>query len=202
MEARRYIIKKESQILCTRLCHDLLGPVGALGMGLELLESSPSPEIWSLVHSNIKILKAKIIFFRAALGKEDSSLSYEKIKDLLLTYNQFTKLKIQFPPPPQEYPPHFYALFLYFFLIIPEFLPRGGDVVISFSEKTIHLILQGLPCLTPPAFKKILEKTPLDLSSPKEIFYAFLSDSLALNKTELDIRQKKEESCHIIINNI
>ena len=59
-------------LLCSRLCHDLLSPVGALSNGLELLADEKDPEMrqrcFELLEQSAKISADKLKFFRLAYG--------------------------------------------------------------------------------------------------------------------------------------
>ena len=59
-------------LLCSRLCHDLLSPVGALSNGLELLADEKDPEMrkrcFELLDQSAKISTDKLNFFRLAYG--------------------------------------------------------------------------------------------------------------------------------------
>ncbi|MEM9502145.1 MAG: histidine phosphotransferase family protein [Pseudomonadota bacterium] len=59
-------------MLCSRLCHDLLSPVGALSNGLELLADEKDPEMRErcveLLEQSAKISTDKLKFFRLAFG--------------------------------------------------------------------------------------------------------------------------------------
>src|SRR5918993_393318 len=59
-------------LLCSRLCHDLLSPVGALSNGLELLADEKDPEMrkrcFELLDQSAKISTDKLKFFRLAYG--------------------------------------------------------------------------------------------------------------------------------------
>lgn len=58
--------------LCSRLCHDLLSPVGALSNGLELLADEKDPEMrkrcLELLEQSAKTSADKLKFFRLAFG--------------------------------------------------------------------------------------------------------------------------------------
>ena len=58
--------------LCSRLCHDLLSPVGALSNGLELLADEKDPEMrkrcFELLEQSAKTSADKLKFFRLAFG--------------------------------------------------------------------------------------------------------------------------------------
>lgn len=59
-------------LLCSRLCHDLLSPVGALANGLELLADETDPEmrtkVVELLEQSARISTEKLRFFRLAFG--------------------------------------------------------------------------------------------------------------------------------------
>ncbi len=61
-----------ASLLCSRLCHDLLSPVGALSNGLELLTDEKDPEMrkrcFELLEQSAKISADKLKFFRLAFG--------------------------------------------------------------------------------------------------------------------------------------
>jgi histidine phosphotransferase ChpT len=60
-----------AQLLCTRLCHDLAGPVGAVAAGVELIGEDPQAadaETLGLIGSSSAAASRKLKFLRAALG--------------------------------------------------------------------------------------------------------------------------------------
>ncbi len=61
-----------ASLLCSRLCHDLLSPVGALSNGLELLADEKDPEMrqrcFELLEQSAKASADKLKFFRLAFG--------------------------------------------------------------------------------------------------------------------------------------
>lgn len=61
-----------ASLLCSRLCHDLLSPVGALSNGLELLTDEKDPEMrkrcFELLEQSARISADKLKFFRLAFG--------------------------------------------------------------------------------------------------------------------------------------
>lgn len=61
-----------ASLLCSRLCHDLVGPVGALYNGIELLADEDDPEMRQrcieLVADSARQTSAKLKFFRLAFG--------------------------------------------------------------------------------------------------------------------------------------
>lgn len=61
-----------ASLLCSRLCHDLLSPVGALNNGLELLADEHDPEMrkrcLDLLSDSARASANKLKFFRLAFG--------------------------------------------------------------------------------------------------------------------------------------
>lgn len=61
-----------ASLLCSRLCHDLLSPVGALNNGLELMADEQDPEMrercLELLAESARASAAKLKFFRLAFG--------------------------------------------------------------------------------------------------------------------------------------
>ncbi|PZU07480.1 histidine phosphotransferase family protein [Sphingomonas sp.] len=61
-----------ASLLCSRLCHDLLSPVGALNNGLELLQDENDPDLraqyMELLADSARASTDKLKFFRLAFG--------------------------------------------------------------------------------------------------------------------------------------
>ncbi len=61
-----------ASLLCSRLCHDLLSPVGAMSNGLELLADEKDPEMrkrcFELLEQSARTSADKLKFFRLAFG--------------------------------------------------------------------------------------------------------------------------------------
>ena len=59
-------------LMCSRLCHDMLSPVGALSNGLELLADETDPDmrdkVIELLEQSAKSSAGKLKFFRLAFG--------------------------------------------------------------------------------------------------------------------------------------
>jgi histidine phosphotransferase ChpT len=61
-----------ASLLCSRLCHDMLSPVGALTNGIELLSDEKDPDMrqrcFELLEQSARISADKLKFFRLAFG--------------------------------------------------------------------------------------------------------------------------------------
>jgi histidine phosphotransferase ChpT len=61
-----------ASLLCSRLCHDLMSPIGALNNGIELLADETDPEMrekcLELLADSVRASANKLKFFRLAFG--------------------------------------------------------------------------------------------------------------------------------------
>jgi histidine phosphotransferase ChpT len=61
-----------ASLLCSRLCHDLMSPVGALNNGIELLADEQDPDMrdrcLELLNDSARVTANKLKFFRLAFG--------------------------------------------------------------------------------------------------------------------------------------
>ena len=69
-----------ASLLCSRLCHDLLSPVGALNNGIELLADEHDPEMRArcldLLAESARASANKLKFFRLAFGAAAASRTW------------------------------------------------------------------------------------------------------------------------------
>ena len=80
-----------AQLLCTRLCHDLAGPVGAVAAGVELVGDDPSmadQETLQLISASSAAASRKLKFLRIAFGTTAQS-SPAALQDLDATLRNF-----------------------------------------------------------------------------------------------------------------
>lgn len=93
-----------AQLLCTRLCHDLAGPIGAVAAGVELIGGDPSAvdaETLGLIGDSSAAASLKLKFVRAALGSAGGALDMESLLDGYLgaTTGGDGKPKVAWPQP-------------------------------------------------------------------------------------------------------
>lgn len=85
---------KLAQLVSSRLCHDLIAPVGAIKSGLELLEEvEDKAEVMSLIAQSAETVVKRLTYFRATFGyaaaNNFSSFSdiQKYISDFILSQN-------------------------------------------------------------------------------------------------------------------
>lgn len=88
--------------LCTRLCHDLTGPIGAVNNGAEFLADQGfemQPEAIELIASSAREAVNRLQFYRQAYGKlnEHGEASLQEKKQITAAYFTGTKVALDWP---------------------------------------------------------------------------------------------------------
>ncbi|KMS60233.1 histidine phosphotransferase [Novosphingobium barchaimii LL02] len=135
-----------ASLLCSRLCHDMLSPVGALSNGLELLADEKDPEMrarcFELLDQSARISTDKLKFFRLAFGAaggfgEMVPVSEAKaLIDALVSNN--ARVTLNWALPSDSLPKPAIKTLLNFALIGLEALPRGGTLDIAAEYRADH----------------------------------------------------------------
>ncbi len=92
-----------SELLITKICHDLAAPIGAIYNGIEFIESEGVYDIrdnkaYDLIASNAEIASNKIKFFRYIYGKSDSNsvIDILTLESLAIDFFANSKVSIVF----------------------------------------------------------------------------------------------------------
>jgi histidine phosphotransferase ChpT len=121
------------------LCHDLLGPVGALGNGLELLALDQDPamrrQTLALVASSVGAVAAKLQFFRLAFGTGGDMAQRLPISEVQTVINNFYALRpnirLGWVVDGVDVPHPMARLLAVFAMLAGDALLRGGDLDIA-----------------------------------------------------------------------
>lgn len=79
-----------SELICTRISHDLIGNIGAVSNAVELLEEGDMDfldDIKSILKTSSGVLSARLKFFRMAFGLSNANLeNLDQVKDITSVY--------------------------------------------------------------------------------------------------------------------
>ena len=123
-------------LLCSRLCHDLIGPVGAIGNGLEVLadeqDEAMREQAMALVSQSAEQATRKLRFYRLAFGAATSG-GADLAEARRAAEEIFADGKIKLAWPAQSVPLERPQLKLLLNLVLAgaEALPRGGDLAVD-----------------------------------------------------------------------
>ncbi len=188
-----------AELLTSRLCHDIITPIGAIQTGLELLSEMPSShhteskEILNLISRSTQTASALASFFRAAFGRGGDSLSQAEIKAIVDNYFIHSKLSFQWQDSIETVALKGWGrLFLNSVLWMNECAPRGGELQVSSLPDASGLIflLKADPLILHEGTIDILEGTSTDQGLTPRVAPCYLIRHLIdKNKGTLTVHQ-------------
>ncbi|MBD3848462.1 histidine phosphotransferase ChpT [Bosea sp. OAE752] len=122
-------------LLCSRVCHDVISPVGAIVNALEVLEEDdPSMRDFALelIKKSARNASARLQFARLAFGAAGSAGAMIDLGDAGNVANGFLndeKLSLDWEAPRALLPKNQVKLLLNLLLIATQAVPRGGKLV-------------------------------------------------------------------------
>jgi len=157
-------------LLCSRVCHDLISPVGAIVNGLEVLDEDKDEETkvfaLDLIKKSAQQASAKLQFCRLAFGAAGSAGAQidlgdaEKVARGLLGDDRTT---IVWNLPRELLPKNRVKLLLNMLLIAVSTIPRGGTITVDPAEgggKGFRLTSSGLNARLAEATAGLLVGSP------------------------------------------
>ena len=125
-------------LLCSRVCHDLISPVGAIVNGLEVLDDNPKPEdrdfALELIRKSAKTASARLQFCRLAFGAAGSAGAQIDLGDaqsMAKGHIEDGKVTLSWNLPRLLLPKNRVKLLLNMLIIAGQTIPRGGTLTID-----------------------------------------------------------------------
>jgi histidine phosphotransferase ChpT len=125
-------------LLCSRVCHDVISPVGAIINGLEVLEEEKDPETRAieveLIKKSAVTASAKLQFCRLAFGAAGSagaSIDTGDAENVTRGLLPDDKVKLRWEVPRVLMPKNHVKLILNMCLIAIASIPRGGVLTVT-----------------------------------------------------------------------
>ncbi|MBV9565188.1 MAG: histidine phosphotransferase [Bradyrhizobium sp.] len=156
-------------LLCSRVCHDLISPVGAIVNGLEVLDDNPKPEdrdfALDLIRKSAKTASARLQFCRLAFGAAGSAGAQIDLGDAQSTargHLEDGKLTIAWNLPRLLLPKNRVKLLLNMLIIAQQTIPRGGTLTVDpigeGETMGFRLTSNGLNARVPQAIASLLDE--------------------------------------------
>jgi len=125
-------------LLCSRVCHDLISPVGAIVNGLEVMEDNPDEETKTfaleLIKKSTASASARLQFCRLAFGAAGSAGAQIDTRDAESVARGFLedgKTKLDWGVPPVLLAKNRVKLLLNLLIIAGQAIPRGGNLSVQ-----------------------------------------------------------------------
>lgn len=160
-----------SALLCSRICHDVISPIGAIVNGLEVLEDDNDPSMrefaLDLISKSARTASARVQFARIAFGAAGSAgasidlADAEKVSRAMFADE---KTQLTWSAPPALFPKNKVKLLLNLVVIASNAIPRGGAMDVRVTGEgdapTFALRSKGGYARIPPHVEALIAGTP------------------------------------------
>ncbi len=169
-------------LLGSRLCHDLISPLGAISNGVELLAMSDrtdSPEL-QLIAQSVAAANARLKFFRVAFGqaKTDQRLGRSEICATLDGLSGLGRVhhdwQVAGDHPRREVKQVYLAI-----LCLETALPFGGTITVCRNGTGWHLRARSRKARPDPELWSLLDGNGVADIAPSKLQFALLPRALA-----------------------
>lgn len=158
-------------LVTSRVCHDVISPVGAIVNGLEVLEEDNDPEMrefaLDLIRKSARQASARLQFARLAFGAAGSAGAAIDLGDAEAVARGMygdDKIALSWSAPRLLLPKNRVKLLLNLVVLATNAIPRGGSITVEVTggeEATaLTVVAQGLNARIPPHAQALLAGEP------------------------------------------
>jgi len=154
-------------LLCSRVCHDLISPVGAIVNGLEVLDEDKDEETKTfaldLIKKSAQQASAKLQFCRLAFGAAGSAGAQIELGDAEKVARGLIedgKTTIVWNLPREFVPKNRAKLLLNMLMVAIGTIPRGGVLTVDPAEGGYRVAATGLNARLSPVSAELLAGSP------------------------------------------
>ncbi len=195
-----------AELLSSRLCHDLITPVGAINTGLELLAEQPSltspdtQEILDLIESSAKTSSTRLSFYRAAFGSSGATVSLGDSQKLIDKFFEKSKLTFHWPVDVNSTLAmrNWGRLLMNGILWVNECAPRGGDIKFtlpSLEERVLKIELESPHIIFHEGMVESLRgEIPVSEMSPRTVQSYLIKLIADLERCTISLDHKSQQS--------
>jgi histidine phosphotransferase ChpT len=190
-------------LLCSRVCHDLISPVGAIVNGLEVLDDNPKPEdrdfALDLIRKSAKTASARLQFCRLAFGAAGSSGAQIDLGDaqtMAKGHIEDGKITLAWNLPRLLLPKNRVKLLLNMLVIAQQTIPRGGTLTIDpigqGETMSFRVTAAGLNARVPQNIVALLNasSTAVDAHGVQPYYTRLLAQACGLSVTLTPERER------------
>lgn len=128
-------------LLCSRLCHDIVGPLGAVHNGMEILQEETDPDMReqaeALVARSALEASRRLQFLRLAFGAsggEEHSFSLSEAREAARALYDTGKISLVWENVAPQFSKTGSKLLLNMILAVAAAMPRGGELIVEVAE--------------------------------------------------------------------
>jgi len=183
-------------LIGSRICHDLISPLGAIGNGVELMGMShpPSPEL-DLISESVTHALARIRMFRLAFGavRDEQRISGREVASILDGLGKGGKIRFEWTMP-TELPRREAKLLLLLVQCCESAMAWGGVLTIGHDAPAWRLHARASRLrLDPALWDRLADGAPPLDPSPAEVHFALAPPMLDATGRRLTVQTTDEE---------
>ncbi len=151
-----------TELVCTRISHDLIGNIGAVSNAVELFEDGDDDfldDIKSILKTSSFVLSSRLKFFRMAFGLDNSNTSnLESVAKVCENYlktlgNPNTPIILDF----KLDNPHYAKISMLGIMVLADSIVRGGEIKVFSKDGKIIVCFEKGTRFSEEKFAKIKE---------------------------------------------
>lgn len=133
------------ELLASKICHDLISPIGAVNNGIEIFEemgADAGPEVTDLISASAQQASAKLMAYRVAYGAggADGNIKAADIHGIIQSIvEKDNKINQSWSPQDRigpELPPRgFFKMLISVLLLGMDCLPKGGSLAVHANDE-------------------------------------------------------------------
>jgi len=193
-------------MLCSKVCHDLINPVGAVNNGLETLadpnQAAMADFAKEMIASAAQQAQAKLEYARLAYGASSTAgtdfdtRECERVAQILFAIE---KADLEWKIAPQFLPKNKAKLLMNMLVIVVAGVPRGGNVIVDISgeegKQTLTITATSDPekrqrTLVPMGVKELLAGNPEEGVDARGIQPFYTGLLARMSEMELDLSKE------------
>ncbi|MFC5066478.1 histidine phosphotransferase ChpT [Flaviflagellibacter deserti] len=196
-------------LISSRLCHDVISPVGAIVNGLEVLEEEKDPQMREfaidLVRKSAQQASARLQFARLAFGAAGSAGAMIDVADAEQVAHGFikdSKAELEWSAPRVLLPKNKVKLLLNLVVIAHTTIPRGGLMKVSVEgnepDTLIRIVTTGQMARVPAGVQDLISGQPHEDRIDAHVIQPFYT-GLVARASNMDVEMSVDEGSVTII---
>jgi len=183
---------RASELLISKICHDLVSPVGAVNNGIEFMQDMGAEGFndgIGLIEHSAKQASIRLQLFRMAYGaggsdpKVTGKMIYETFQAYIADGKSSLHWDLMNAIPDRDLPAGFLKTLLNMMIFTHESLPKGGMITVTMTETDTNgcMIVTGQGDMIKPkedSIEALRGQLHIDALSPKSI-HGFIARELA-----------------------
>ncbi|RYG92210.1 histidine phosphotransferase [Loktanella sp. IMCC34160] len=185
-----------STLVGSRICHDLISPIGAISNGIELLSMTgmeTTPEL-ALIRDSVENANARIRMFRIAFGAagEEQTVSNAEAANILETLGRASRCSYHWDVTEAQARADVRLAFL-LVMCLETALPYGGEIHVMADGTGWRLTADAERMQVDPALWRILEGQPAPDLAAAQVHFLLLAQIIGSERRQVRMTQSASQ---------